>query len=92
MWYVGGTDSCIVRWFLVAGSAKNAAPLTQQHKNFSTGKNPEIGLNMKLKEDPRNDEDYDTFDYGTEPIPGDMTWVIKDNQLKDKPKPLETFE
>ena len=47
---------------------------------------------MKLKEDPRNDEDYDTFDYGTEPIPGDMTWVIKDNQLKDNPKPLETLE
>ncbi len=25
-------------------------------------------------EDPRNDEDYDTFEYGTEPLPGDQTW------------------
>lgn len=25
-------------------------------------------------EDPRNDEDYDTFEYGTEPLPGDETW------------------
>lgn len=24
--------------------------------------------------DPRNDEDYDTYDYGTEPLPGDRTW------------------
>lgn len=27
-----------------------------------------------LVEDPRNDEDYDTFEYGTEPLPGDETW------------------
>lgn len=25
-------------------------------------------------EDPRNEEDYDTFEYGTEPLPGDKTW------------------
>lgn len=25
-------------------------------------------------EDPRNDDDYDTFEYGTEPLPGDETW------------------
>ena len=25
--------------------------------------------------DPRNDKDYDTFDYGTEPLPGDTVWV-----------------
>ena len=24
--------------------------------------------------DPRNDDDYDTWDYGTEPIPEDHTW------------------
>lgn len=29
------------------------------------------------KWDPRNDEDYDTFDYGTEPLPGDTTWTKK---------------
>lgn len=25
-------------------------------------------------EDPRNEDDYDTFEYGTEPLPGDKTW------------------
>lgn len=25
--------------------------------------------------DPRNDDDYDTFEYGTEPLPGDHTWT-----------------
>lgn len=25
--------------------------------------------------DPRNDVDYDTFEYGTEPIPNDTTWI-----------------
>ena len=24
--------------------------------------------------DPRNEPDFDTFSYGTEPIPGDRTW------------------
>jgi len=27
--------------------------------------------------DPRNEEDYDTFEYGTEPLPNDPTWVNK---------------
>jgi len=27
--------------------------------------------------DPRNEEDYDTFAYGTEPIPGDHSWKHK---------------
>lgn len=25
--------------------------------------------------DPRNEDDYDTFEYGTEPLPGDHTWT-----------------
>ena len=25
--------------------------------------------------DPRNEEDYDTWEYGTEPVPGDHTWA-----------------
>lgn len=25
--------------------------------------------------DPRNEDDYDTWDYGTEPLPHDHTWV-----------------
>ena len=28
-------------------------------------------------EDPRNDEDYDTYEYGTEPLPHDDSWVPK---------------
>ena len=36
--------------------------------------------------DPRNDEDYDTFEYGTEPLPHDATWT----QVKEK-TPLETI-
>lgn len=27
-----------------------------------------------LIEDPRNDEDFDTWEYGTEPLPYDHTW------------------
>jgi len=27
--------------------------------------------------DPRNEEDYDTWEYGTEPIPNDKTWEEK---------------
>jgi len=25
--------------------------------------------------DPRNDEDFDTWAYGTEPLPNDQTWT-----------------
>lgn len=27
-----------------------------------------------IEEDPRNEEDYDTWEYGTEPLPHDHTW------------------
>ena len=27
-----------------------------------------------MAEDPRNDDDFDTWEYGTEPLPGDQTW------------------
>lgn len=27
--------------------------------------------------DPRNDDDYDTWDVGMEPIPGDKGWINK---------------
>lgn len=37
-------------------------------------------------EDPRNEDDYDTFEYGTEPLPGDQTWKKSDNSdLPDGP-------
>jgi len=31
-------------------------------------------------EDPRNEDDYDTFEYGTEPLPGDQTWKKSDGE------------
>ena len=37
-------------------------------------------------EDPRNDEDYDTYEYGTEPLPGDETWR---NSKKDHSTELD---
>ena len=27
-----------------------------------------------IDEDPRNEDDYDTWEYGTEPLPQDHTW------------------
>lgn len=30
-----------------------------------------------LSLDPRNEEDYDTWEYGTEPLPGDEEWANK---------------
>lgn len=30
----------------------------------------------------RNSEDYDDFDYGTEPIPGDKTWSKRCKECK----------
>lgn len=29
--------------------------------------------------DPRNDDDYDTWAYGTEPLPGDHAWLHDDH-------------
>lgn len=36
-----------------------------------------------LVEDPRNDQDYDTFEYGTEPLPGDQTWKKSEAAASD---------
>lgn len=46
--------------FLSASSPKNSASHNARFITFC---------------DPRNDDDYDTFEYGTEPIPGDTYWV-----------------
>ena len=29
---------------------------------------------IPIEEDPRNEDDYDTWNYGTEPLPHDHTW------------------
>lgn len=36
-----------------------------------------------VEDDPRNDEDYDTYEYGTEPLPGDETWVKAEDTQTD---------
>ena len=36
---------------------------------------------MTANDDPRNEDDYDTWDYGTEPIPGDHTWTDSENRV-----------
>jgi hypothetical protein len=38
---------------------------------------------MENYPDPRNDEDYDTFLYGTEPIPGDTSWKKAKEEKED---------
>jgi hypothetical protein len=40
-------------------------------------------LAMEQSPDPRNDEDYDTFLYGTEPIPWDTCWKQKKEEEND---------
>jgi len=39
--------------------------------DFITEHSPKYVL---IEEDPRNEDDYDTWEVGMEPIPGDQTW------------------
>ncbi len=40
--------------------------------------NPELKQEIfALLSDPRNEDDFDTWTYGTEPLPGDNTWQSK---------------
>ena len=41
--------------------------------------------------DPRNEEDYDTWEYGTEPIPHDHTWT-ESNELEKVWKEMDEIE
>jgi hypothetical protein len=41
-----------------------------------------------IEDDPRNEDDYDTWSYGTEPLPHDHTWQhasidVSVNTIKD---------
>jgi len=36
-----------------------------------------------IEDDSRNDVDYDTYEYGTEPLPGDETWVKSEDTRTD---------
>jgi hypothetical protein len=42
--------------------------------------------------DPRNDFDYDTFEYGTEPIPNDTTWIKTSSVLNLYARVLQLFQ
>ena len=44
-------------------------------------------LRMGVVYDPRNEEDYDTFEYGTEPLPNDSTWAQAKGKPDTKTKP-----
>ena len=41
--------------------------------------------------DPRNDQDYDTFMYGTEPLPGDRTWVRRSSVVEKLKQLIKQF-
>ena len=36
----------------------------------------------QLTIDPRNEDDYDTWEYGTEPVPGDNTWSNRKRKMQ----------
>ena len=38
---------------------------------YITDNSPQYVL---IEDDPRNEDDYDTWEYGTEPLPQDHTW------------------
>ena len=40
-------------------------------------------------EDPRNEDDYDTYEYGTEPLPFDDTWAHPENKDSRVPSFVE---
>jgi len=40
-------------------------------------------------EDPRNEDDYDTYEYGTEPLPFDDTWTHPENKDSRVPSFVE---
>lgn len=48
--------------------------------------------------DPRNQDDFDTWEYGTEPLPGDRTWTKQAGTAPHRPEgelvvlPAEAFD
>ena len=41
--------------------------------------------------DPRNEEDYDTWEYGTEPLPNDHTWEKKSMEAYQRAATFDHF-
>lgn len=78
-------DDCIYEWHQVAAAMlRTIADRIAETQDWGS---PDLAVAYWLQEeaviadnyqppkDPRNDPDYDTFPYGTEPIPGDTTWA-----------------
>ena len=78
-------DECFYEWNEVAAAMLRAIAdrivETQDPNSNDLGVaywlQEEADIADAWKEDPRNDPDYDTFPYSTEPIPGDTTWGEK---------------
>jgi hypothetical protein len=78
-------DDCFYEWNEVAAAMLRAIAnrMVETHDPDSD----DLGVAQWLEEeaalaetwdnpqDPRNDDDYNTFTYGTEPLPGDTTWA-----------------
>jgi hypothetical protein len=75
-------DDCFYEWNEVAAAMLRA--IADRLINTSDWGSNDLGVAYWLQEeaaladawnDPRNESDYDTYDYGTEPLPGDKTWA-----------------
>lgn len=70
-------DDCVYEWNEVAAAMIRAIASRIDNAEVVSWLNEEaiIADSYTSSNDPRNDPDYDTFPYGTEPIPGDTTWT-----------------
>jgi hypothetical protein len=66
---------------IAPGAADDQQPLSLEDQRLLAMALANIGdfihdnsPHYELIEDPRNDDDYDTWDVGMEPLPGDHTW------------------
>jgi hypothetical protein len=57
--------------------------LEQALKNFTSFIEEQTTHYVFVEDDPRNDEDYDTYEYGTEPLPHDKSWVKIEDPTED---------
>ena len=64
------------------GRSKARADENDPEMQFDTLSNTHPVRRRWETKDPRNDNDYDTFDYGTEPLPGDRTWAYRGAKMR----------
>jgi hypothetical protein len=58
----------------------------------TTGKSSTCPIYTGLARTVRNETDYDDWEYGTEPIPGDTAWVAPSNVLHVYSRLIQRFE